>query len=194
MLPNPPKRRTAASARRINGHLARWGPYVRLALTLIVAATAIFTGRDHWRLSRGQYDPFPPSVSGPGRPIDGDSLWVNGNEVRLQGIDAPEGRQTCWRGGEVWKCGEDAYLALARAIGGETVTCDVSQRDVYGRLLARCTAGGRNLNAGMVAAGMAVAYGSYNAEEAAARSARRGLWAGEFDSPAKWRAENKTGR
>ncbi|RUP11059.1 thermonuclease family protein [Hyphomicrobium sp.] len=192
MQPNPPKRRTAVSARRINGHLARWGPYVRLALTLIVAATAIFAGRDHWRLPQGQYDPFPPRVTGLARSIDGDSLWVDGNEVRLQGIDAPEGRQTCLRGGEVWKCGEDAYLALVRAIGGETVTCDVTQRDVYGRLLARCTAGGRDLNAGMVAIGMAVAYGAYDAEEAAARSARRGLWAGEFDRPDKWRAENKT--
>lgn len=190
MQPNPPRRRRAP-ARRINGHLARWGPYVRLTLMLIVAATAIFAGRDHWRFSRSQHDPFPPRVSGSGRPIDGDSLWVEGNEVRLQGIDAPEGRQTCWRAGEVWKCGEDAYLALVRDIGGETVTCDITQRDVYGRLLAHCVVGGRDLNAGMVAAGMAVAYGAYYAEEAAARAAKRGLWAGEFDRPDKWRAENK---
>ncbi|WP_245279985.1 thermonuclease family protein [Hyphomicrobium sp. 99] len=161
-------------------------------MTLTVAGMAIFAGRDHWRFFQSRNDPFPPSVSGAGRPIDGDSLWVDGNEVRLQGIDAPEGRHTCRRNGEVWSCGEDAHRELARAIGSDTVTCRVSQRDVYGRLLARCTAGGRDLNARMVAIGMAIAYGVYTTEEADARSSRRGLWAGEFDPPGKWRAENNS--
>ena len=38
-------------------------------------------------------------VSGPAAVIDGDSLRVAGVEVRLHGVDAPEGRQTCERGG-----------------------------------------------------------------------------------------------
>lgn len=44
-------------------------------------------------------DPFPPKISGLARPIDGDSLWVGVYEVRLKGIDAPEGSQTCLRKG-----------------------------------------------------------------------------------------------
>ena len=190
--PTRPMRRPAASRRRNVRYLGRWGPYVRLALTLTLAAAAIFAGRDHWRSSPGQNDPFPPSVSGAGRPIDGDSLWVGGEEVRLEGIDAPEGRQTCRRGGESWACGDEAHRELGRAIDGETVSCHVSRRDAYGRLLARCTAGGRDLNATMVRTGMAVAYGDYGAQEAQARSSRRGLWAGEFDVPSKWRAENNS--
>ncbi len=70
------------------------------------------------------------------------------------------------------------------------MTCEISERDVYGRLLGRCTAGGRDLNAGMVEAGMAVPYGGYALEEAEAKSARRGIWASEFDPPRKWRADH----
>jgi endonuclease YncB( thermonuclease family) len=37
-------------------------------------------------------------VAGPATIIDGDSLSVNGIRIRLFGIDAPEGKQTCQRG------------------------------------------------------------------------------------------------
>ncbi|WP_244531414.1 thermonuclease family protein [Hyphomicrobium facile] len=151
---------------------------------------AIFMGRDHWRVRSPQNEPFPASISGAARPIDGDSLFVGGNEVRLHGIDAPEGRQTCSRNEQIWNCGEEAKRELARAIGGEIVACDVRERDQYGRLLARCTAGGRDINAAMVRAGMAVAFGGYDDEEADARSSRRGVWSGEFEAPQQWRARH----
>ena len=192
MQPNPPWRRPAASRRRNGRYLRRGTPYGRLALALTLLAAAIFAGRDHWRLRRAQDDPFPANVTGVARPIDGDSLWVAGHEVRLQGIDAPEGRQTCRRGGEDWACGDEAYRELGRAIGGDSVTCNFSRRDAYGRLLARCSAARRDLNAAMVRMGMAVAYGDYVREEAEARSSGRGLWAGEFEAPSKWRAQHNS--
>lgn len=40
-------------------------------------------------------------VVGMARVIDGDSLVVAGREVRMQGIDAPEGRQSCRRGAPI---------------------------------------------------------------------------------------------
>jgi endonuclease YncB( thermonuclease family) len=39
----------------------------------------------------------------------------------------------------------------------------------------------------MVRTGMAVSYGRYGAEEAAARRGRAGLWAGQFESPRAFR-------
>ncbi|MBY0559401.1 MAG: thermonuclease family protein [Hyphomicrobium sp.] len=192
MQPIPPKQWRSSQRRRRYAYVRPRRAYVRLVLMLTLAAAAIFVGRDHWRVRRAQNEPFPASISGAARPIDGDSLFVGGNEVRLLGIDAPEGRQTCSRGDQTWNCGDEAKLELARAIGGEIVSCDVRERDRYGRLLARCTAGGRDINAAMVQAGMAVAYGGYAEDEADARSSRRGVWSGEFEEPQKWRARHNS--
>jgi endonuclease YncB( thermonuclease family) len=124
-----------------------------------------------------------------GRPqlVDGDSFHLAGEEVRLVGIDAPEGPQTCTRGGATWPCGEESRRHLQRLIAGRTVECVAPERDQHGRLLARCTAGEHDLNREMVASGLAVAYGDYQREETGARAAKRGLWSGEFERPRDWR-------
>ncbi len=40
--------------------------------------------------------PALADVTGPAKVIDGDSLEVAGEQVRLHGIDAPESRQLCF--------------------------------------------------------------------------------------------------
>ena len=67
------------------------------------------------------------------------------------------------------------------------VTCVGAERDRYGRLLARCRARGVDVNAAMVRDGHAVAFGAHQAEEAEAKAAYRGLWAGTFERPQDWR-------
>jgi endonuclease YncB( thermonuclease family) len=162
-----------------------------MVLIALAVGVALFS-RGGWLYALRQHwaDPFPNHISGLARPIDGDSLWVGMYEVRLKGIDAPEGRQTCRRNGTTWNCGDSARAALLSMIGWQTVSCDVSERDLYNRLLAGCRAGDRDLNAGMVAAGMAVAYGGYWREEAEAKAARRGIWDSEFETPQQWRDEH----
>ena len=44
------------------------------------------------------------NVTGPATVIDGDTLVVAGERVRLQGIDAPELRQECTAFGQQWAC------------------------------------------------------------------------------------------
>jgi endonuclease YncB( thermonuclease family) len=137
--------------------------------------------------------PAPSQISGAGRAIDGDSLYVGRDEVRMKGIDAPEGRQTCLRGGQSWDCGNAARDELRRLIGNSVVQCSVVERDKHGRLLATCSAGGRDLNAGMVASGMAVAYGGFLREQGEAKVKRRGLWGSQFQQPREWRHERGIG-
>lgn len=124
---------------------------------------------------------------GAAKVADGDSLELAGERIRLRGIDAPEFNQSCRRGAGDYPCGRQARAALRQLTEGRQVSCQGWERDRYGRLLATCTAGGIELNRQQVADGWAVAYGGYDAEEAQARVARRGIWSGEFNRPSEWR-------
>lgn len=122
---------------------------------------------------------------------DGDSLAFGATRVRLRGIDAPEYMQTCTRDGADYACGRMARQALATLIGKRQVVCSGWQKDRYGRLLGDCKAGDVDLNRAQVEAGWAVAYGGFEREEAAARSVRRGIWAGSFVEPQEWRRQHR---
>ena len=133
----------------------------------------------------------PPTVTGHARVVDGDTLEVGGERIRLHGVDAPESRQSCLAGGRRWPCGERATRALAGRIGGGTVSCKERDRDRYGRIVAVCRHGGQDVNAWMVSQGLALAYRRYSndyvGEEASARDARLGMWRGDFVPPWDWR-------
>lgn len=122
--------------------------------------------------------------------VDGDSIELGGQRIRLRGIDAPEYRQTCSRNGSEYPCGRAAREALVQLTAGRAVTCSGWRNDRYGRLLADCKAGGVDLNSALVAAGWAVAYGDFEVEEARARAAKAGIWTGTFEWPQDWRAES----
>ena len=72
-------------------------------------------------------------LAGGVRLIDGDSFHLGEREVRLVGIDAPEGPQRCRRGGRDWDCGEEARRELQRLIGADEVTCRGRETDRFGR-------------------------------------------------------------
>lgn len=121
---------------------------------------------------------------------DGDSLTIAGERIRLIGIDAPELAQTCSRAGADRPCGRESRDALTARIRDRVVICSGWERDRYNRLLARCRAGGVDLNRAQVEDGWAVAYGDHADAEAAARGAGRGLWAGRFERPREWRTRH----
>jgi endonuclease YncB( thermonuclease family) len=106
--------------------------------------------------------------------IDGDTIEIHGQRIRLFGMDAPESSQLCLRpSGERWRCGQQASFALADRIGRATVSCQPHDLDRYGRVVAVCFKGSEDLNRWMVVSGWAVAYRRYSvdyvADEAAAR-------------------------
>jgi endonuclease YncB( thermonuclease family) len=129
--------------------------------------------------------------TGPAIVIDGDTIDVAGERVRLFGIDAPELGQTCTANARRWRCGQQAATALAKKIGTRSVSCAGKGHDQYGRTLAVCRVGRTNLNAWLVTSGWALAYREYStdyvAEEDAARAGGKGMWRGAFVPPWDWR-------
>ncbi len=135
--------------------------------------------------------PADAEITGKARVIDGDTLEIAGQRIRLHGIDAPESKQTCLAGGKEWACGREATFALAYETGRHWVSCREKGRDGDGRVAYVCFVGNRDLGARMVGAGWALAVGGdspvYAGDEKAARAARRGIWRGEFVTPWAWR-------
>jgi endonuclease YncB( thermonuclease family) len=135
-------------------------------------------------------------ISGRAEVTDGDSFEIGSTHVRLFGVDAPEGRQSCTRAGSDWACGNEAARKLRSLIAGRTVTCTQRDVDDYGRSVAVCRSGAADLAAEMARSGFAVAYRRYSNdyvdEENEARAAKRGIWAGEFAVPEDYRRDERT--
>lgn len=142
---------------------------------------------------------FAETIAGRASVIDGDTIEIHGERIRLNGIDAPESRQFCLddRGAE-YRCGRaaadalDAFLADRRPI-----SCEVVDIDRYGRYVAICSAAGIDVSGWLVREGHALDWeryskGKYSGDQAAARQARRGMWAGLFARPWEWRRGRKT--
>ena len=165
-------------------------------ISLLIVAIVVAVGGVYERNSR----PAAPSrtgeaFSGRARVVDGDSLELAGHRVRLFGIDAPERSQDCRdASGRNYACGREAQNALGAAIAGQNVTC-TPVGESYSRDVAMCQAGGRDLSETMIRNGHALelrqhSRGRYSTAEREAQSARRGLWAGDFQRPAQWRQEH----
>lgn len=127
--------------------------------------------------------------------IDGDTIVVAGEHVRLQGIDAPEMHQTCTAYGQEWPCGRTAADWLKEYLHGQQVDCVGHARDRYGRLLAVCYANGESINERIVREGWALDFRKYSTDylqaESEAKRAGAGIWRGEFKAPWEWRAERR---
>jgi endonuclease YncB( thermonuclease family) len=131
-------------------------------------------------------------ITGAAEAIDGDSLRLAGEEMRLKGIDAPEFAQTCQVSRQTVECGRESRAALRKLLRSGLVTCIGSERDRFGRLLVSCRVRGVDINAAMVRDGYAIAFGGFEREEAEAKAAYRGIWAGEFERPQDWRRRHRT--
>jgi micrococcal nuclease len=116
------------------------------------------------------------------RVVDGDSFWLQGmaqgkpsakpQEVRMQGIDAPEACQA-------W--GQQSREALQAALQGQTLEVRTQGKDQHGRWLGTVWVGSININARQVQEGHAWSaryrwdQGPYVKEERQAQALRRGL-------------------
>lgn len=157
-----------------------------MTLLLIAAISFILLRRGHTLLVRLTRRRLPKAFTAERVfVIDGDTVWVEGNRIRLYGIDAPERDQPY---------GSDARSALAGLVNGYRIRFEPVTFDVYGRLVARLVReDGTDICSAMVISGNALATSKYTRRydraQAQARSTRAGFWAtGGIQDPAAWRA------
>ena len=134
-------------------------------------------------------------IKGKAKVIDGDTIHIGNNKIRLHGIDAPEQKQTCSFEGNEWNCGQDATFFLSNLINKKSVSCRVNDIDQYKRLVAVCFIDNININQTMVIFGWAIAYRYYSKdfikEEQIAKKNKIGIWRGTFEEPYIYRKNNK---
>ena len=174
---------------RKNGH----GLWRNLAIALLLAAMMVAAW--FYGVWTDQRQPVP--IAGQKiYVIDGDSFVVGTRKLRLDGIDAPELRQTCDNQQVEWPCGRMARAALEKLLLEPGLSCVAEAQDLYGRSVATCSSTSTaDIAAVQVREGMAVTHefngmSDYGGEENAARAQKRGIWRGAFDSPEDWRAKN----
>lgn len=93
--------------------------------------------------------------------IDGDTIEIHGQRIRLWGIDAPERGQPCsnnTRCGKVIANELDVWLAQSRP-----TSCEVKDKDRYQRVVAQCRrADGTDVGVWLVSNGYALDYPRYS--------------------------------
>lgn len=158
----------------------------------VAFATAIMSGPNGAApFPHGLDDPAPRRSIAP-RVIDGDTLDIGGERVRVWGIDAPDKPE---------RMKAEARKRAAAIIAREGITCRTDERDnlrlratklcpssmtSYGRVNAQCSLKktGEDFGRRMVREGFAVSYrrfdcGEYGRDMANAEAAKVGLWRSE---------------
>ncbi|MFC3722796.1 thermonuclease family protein [Neoaquamicrobium sediminum] len=84
--------------------------------------------------------------------VDGDTIWVRGEKIRLEGFNAPEMNGSCDR---ERRMAVQARDELRRALDGRAFTIERNGKDRYGRTLATIRVGEREVGAELISKGLA---------------------------------------
>jgi endonuclease YncB( thermonuclease family) len=133
-------------------------------------------------------------ISGEPEIVDGDTFDIGFVRIRLHGVDAPENGQRCAKaGGGDWDCGAAAAARVSDLADEGSLICTGRERDLYGRVVASCEAGGVDVGQALVREGLAWAYLEYSDDyaddERAARAEGLGIWQADTETAWDFRAD-----
>ena len=124
--------------------------------------------------------------------VDGDTVKMRGQRLRLLGIDAPESSQLCYLDGKPWRCGQWSALALDEFVGRSHLLCSELYKDRNKRPVVTCSKEGEDVGSWLVSRGWAVEWrryskGRYSVEDSTGRLSKSGIWSSQFVMPWQWR-------
>lgn len=136
-------------------------------------------------------------IQGPAVVLDGDTIKINHQTVRLFGIDAPEKKQNCKANNQEIACGQLSKEYLEKLVANKIVTCEIKNQDMYKRSIGICSIENNiEVNNQMVKSGNAVAYRQYSKQyinvEEQAKQNHQGIWNTQFEMPWIWRKNHKS--
>ena len=136
---------------------------------------------------------YAGEIKGYAKVIDGDTIRIKGNKIRLYGIDAPENNQICskpWLSFNIitfnkdYECGLKTTSLLKKFIKNEILVCKKKSMDRYNRVVAICFKKKRDINSWLVRNGLAVAYTKYSKKylinESDAKKEKKRFMGGKF--------------
>ncbi|WP_173979261.1 thermonuclease family protein [Magnetospirillum sp. UT-4] len=134
-------------------------------------------------------------VWGRAEAFDSGRIQLRGLSLQLMGVAVPAHKELCQaKGGQdIFDCARPARKRMAEWLA-KGVACDIIE--VAGdRLLGRCRVAAGDLGRLLVAEGLARAAkdGPFDADQAAALAARKGLWSGDVALPRDWETARKKG-
>jgi endonuclease YncB( thermonuclease family) len=138
--------------------------YALLAVLLMLPYTALgqMTQPDaesfiQFQAKRNELDKKSKPITGRASVIDGDTIEIQGQRIRLWGVDAPESDQLCrGQGGNHYQCGQVASNRLDAFIAHRSVDCVEVDVDRFRRAVAVCTVAGVDLADWLVKNGLAL--------------------------------------
>ena len=133
--------------------------------------------------------------------VDGDTIKINGENIRFSGIDAPESyykgkEQICFKDKEKIACGKLSKDFLIKKIDNQKVVCKIQAKpDRYKRNIGECFIKDKSLSRILVKNGYAFDYPRYSKRKFAkdqthAKNNKLGLWNMKFEFPWDFRKKN----
>jgi micrococcal nuclease len=87
--------------------------------------------------------------------VDGDTFWLNGEKIRVQGYDTPETTTNICGGNREVRLGHKASDRLTQLLNSGGVSLQRNGKDRYGRTLADVSVDGVDVGDTLIAEGLA---------------------------------------
>ena len=122
--------------------------------------------------------------------LRGNAIEVNNQTYVLNGAVVPVSTAKCISNEKTWPCGAKATLRLNELIQAHSIRCELMQSPAE-LPLAQCYNSSSDIANVLVMEGWALVANDssdYQQQEDSAKTQQNGIWRGQFNPPANWRA------